>query len=171
MTKDLEIIIDEAPKTKKTFGNKAKEYLKRYGLAELISKATFALGYKLAYDYSGDELFASYVATQCGNVGYYTPVVIKDIVGTKREYQLKGRKFGMKDLGVVLGKCAVEFGPPGVGDSLVTRPLITDAVTTSLGTEYNLLGSVLADVVFYIGTTRVYERIKKYGNGDNKNEK
>ena len=160
MTENLENIVEQSPKKDRTIVDKAKEYLQRYGVAEVISKASFAIGYKVAYDYSRDELFASYVATQCGNLGFYGPIVIRDIVGTKRQYNKDGKKFGAKDLGTILGKCALEFGPTGVIDTLVTRPLITDAVTTSLGTEYNLFGSILADIFFYVGTTRIYEWIK-----------
>jgi len=161
MIQDSNEINEQSTRRDRTILDKAKEYLKRYGLAEIISKTAFAIGYKVAYDYSQDELFASYIATQCGNVGYYGPVVVSDIVNTKREHNSLDKKFGVKDLGTILGECALEFGPTGVLDTLVTRPLITDGVTKSLGTEYNLLGSILADIVFYVGTTRVYEWIKR----------
>lgn len=141
---------------------KITEWVKRYGLAEVLSTALAWAGAKITYETTKDSSYAALTATWAGNLGYYGPIFIKDINDRYKSARKEGKVFGLRNLAQTLRNLAIEFGPSGTLDALVTRPLLTKFCIDKCGPDAGMfMGRYTADAIFYGLTIPIYEAVKK----------
>ena len=74
------------------------------------------------------------------------------------------RAFGLREIGRLATDLIAEFGPAGVLDTLVTRPLAMAGGIRLLGSQLGVVaGKIVADILFYLPVVFMYERRKRRG--------
>ena len=111
---------------------------------------------------TGSAIAAGYGGAWGEAVGYSTVIIARDFLSASRSVRARGRAFGVADVGRVIVGLIQEFGPSGILDTLVTRPLAMAAGIRWLGAQWGVLaGKVAADILFYIPVILLYERRKR----------
>ncbi len=151
----------------KTLKRKAWEWVKRYGPMEIAATGAAYVASRETYKYTGNEELAAIAATNAGNVAFYGPRIVLDVYNRYREIKSEGKNFTKKDLSAVLGKLAIEFGPAGAIDTLITRPISNDLCTRALGREIGVpVGQQIANVAFFSMVIPIYEFLNRNKNKD-----
>lgn len=137
-------------------------WLNRYGLAECAGIACALAGSLLVRRLSGNAIAAAYAAAWGETLGYSTAIVGRDFLAGVRTARVKQQAFGARGaLGIVVGLLA-EFGPAGLLDTFVTRPLTMGLGARLVGPKLGVLaGKLAADVLFYVPVIFVYERKRR----------
>ena len=131
------------------FGN-WRDWLRRFGWAELCGIAGSYLGYLLAQHVSASPAIAAYGATFGENSAYYSVIFLRDMRSHPAAERSKGK--------VLLGMMH-DFGLAEVLDSLAVRPGLTLLAVALLGQVLGVgAGKVAADLVFYLLAIAFYER-------------
>jgi hypothetical protein len=131
---------------------KLREWAGRYAGPLLIGKALTLIAANAGRLLSGNVIVAAFLGTWADNLGFYGFVAFRD---------MKGRKAG--DFLKVGRNMLVEFGPAEYLDSFVVRPLFL-SVFPYLIADYSLavlLGSIAADVTYFIPVIISYESRKR----------
>ena len=139
------------------FANNWREWVSRYGWAELCGLATSYLGYFAGAQFSGSAAAGAYSASAGENVGYYGCLIWREIASRLAS--------GERLSGAMLVRTArdllYEFGLPETLDFLIVRPASTFGAVHLFGRGAGvLIGKVVADVFFYALTVTFYERRK-----------
>jgi hypothetical protein len=132
-----------------TFGN-WRDWVRRFGWAELFGIAGSYLGYALARKVSGNPVVAAYGATLGENAAYYSVIYWRD---------LRALPFGERGAGKVLLGMLHDFGLAEILDSLAVRPGITLLAVAMFGQAIGVgAGKIASDLVFYLLAIAFYER-------------
>jgi divalent metal cation (Fe/Co/Zn/Cd) transporter len=120
--------------------NKILWYVKRYGIAEIISVAIGLLSFAVARMFTDNEIICAYVITIFETLSFYGVIFLRD-------YRSKTKRSALKTFYHMI----FEFGAAEVLDVLVTRPGIIALLLLFLGNSWlnALLGMILANLVFY----------------------
>lgn len=140
--------------------DKLKEWLKRYGSAELTGIVFSLVFANLSMGATGNIILSAFIGAWAENLGFYGTIVTRDLQSKKK---MSGRPLNLKDYFHQLRNSIVEFGPPEYLDSLVIRPFYL-SLFPHLISNYTLaifLGTLLANVTYYIPTIALYEFRKK----------
>jgi hypothetical protein len=136
---------------------KWREWIGRYGWAELCGTLGSYTGFFVTLWLSGSVIAASYGAALGENIGFY------GCIGT-RDYQRRraqGAAISTSLFAAILKDMVTEFGVAELLDSLVVRPGATFLAVTMFGqTAGVLIGKISADAVFYALAIGFYERRK-----------
>lgn len=151
--------------TQRRIRHKVFEWLRRYGPNEIAGWVTEA-GVALAvHALTGSYAAAVVAATIGASAGYYATAYIN---GVRWAYRAQtGRRWPMRVLvanGLTARSIAVEFGPAETIDSITIRPIalyLGPLVVGSTAVGF-VLGSVVADVAFYVMTIFSYERFTRW---------
>jgi hypothetical protein len=143
--------------------NKIREWLRRYGLAEVISLILTVVSSWLTYESSKNNLTIALVATWVGNIGYFGTILIQDILLAISQLQKIGKKYSFETFCKNLKALLVEFGIAELFDSFFLRPTLMYYLplwvdNLSLGV---IMAKFLADITFYIPAIVSYELSKK----------
>jgi hypothetical protein len=138
-------------------------WLNRYGLAECAGIACALAGSLVVRRWSGNAIAAAYAAAWGETLGYSTAIVGRDFLAGIRTAREKRLNFGARGaLGVVVGLLA-EFGPAGLLDTFVTRPLTMGLGARFVGPKLGVVaGKLAADVLFYVPVIFMYERKRRW---------
>jgi hypothetical protein len=143
---------------------KCMEWLKRYGPLEIAATLAAYGASRVTYELTGSEVYAAIAATHAGNIAYYGPLLIREIIVDRRAALIEGEPYGAKGLLKTTRNLAWEFGPAATIDTLVTRPFLTGLATVKLGREFGVpAGKYSADAIFYLQTIFSYEMLKRKG--------
>src|SRR5437879_8999783 len=112
---------------------KLAEWVRRYGLAECAGVTCALLGSFMARRLTGNAVAAAYAGAWGETLGYSSVIVGRDFLVGVRGARSAGRKFGVRTASGVATDLLSEFGPAGVLDTLLTRPL-------AMGLGVRLLG-------------------------------
>ena len=144
--------------------HKVVEWLRRYAANEIagwVAQAGAAWG---VHALTGSYAAAVVAATIGASVGYYAAAYVN---GVRWAYRAQaGLRWPMRVLvanGLTARSIAVEFGPAEAIDSIAIRPvalLLGPLVVGSTAVGF-VLGSVVADVAFYVMTIFSYERFTR----------
>lgn len=143
---------------------KIKEWCDRYLVAEIISVTVglvFALVLKATMM---NTIIIAFIVTWIQNIGFYGYIVWKDLRAmhkTKKEF--KGKGIGIKEFLVQFRNMIIEFGPAEYLDSTIIRPFYLAVLPLAI-TNYGVaifIGTILADISYYIPTIISYESRKK----------
>jgi hypothetical protein len=141
---------------------KVREWLHRYGLAECAGITCALLGSFAVRHVGGSAIAAAYAAAWAESIGYASVVITKDLVAESRRARAGNASFGFGHAHRVGAGLLAEFGPSGILDTFVTRPLAMALGTRFLGPELGVVaGKISADIVFYLPVIFIYEHRKR----------
>ena len=147
----------------RTLRSKTIEWFRRYAPNELAGWAVELGGAAAIYHLTGSYAAAVVAGTIGASVGYYATAYFN---GVRWSYRAKtNNSWPMRVLvanGLATRSIAVEFGPAEVIDSILIRPMTLYAGPLLVGNVAVgfVLGSVAADVAFYVMAIFSYERFK-----------
>ena len=139
------------------------EWIKRYGLAEILSLFSTVLASWIIFEYTQSQFKMAVVATWAGNIGYFGTILIQDIFGAKAQLKSVGKQYTTETFYKNVRALFVEFGIAEVFDAFLIRPTLLYYFPLWLG---NLSLSVVvakftADITFYVPAIISYELSKK----------
>jgi hypothetical protein len=150
--------------------DKTWEWTKRYGPAELASMATAYLGFFLARDLES-EVASAYSATMLSNVGFYGTMIVQDVVRDSKVAREAGEEYGIKGATKTGLKLVGEFGLGEFLDSTLIRPVLIGGGVRAFGKNIGVgVGTIAANISFYLPTILSYETIKHFTRGEDKQE-
>lgn len=138
---------------------KVKEWFQRYAIAELIGIILALIVSNLTMLLFNNAIIAAFLATWADNLGFYGTIIINDLKLRKK----KDNKIGIKSILKLARNIIIEFGPAEYLDSFAIRPFYL-AIFPLLISNYSLailIGTLLADVTYFIPTIISYEFRKK----------
>lgn len=139
------------------------EWIKRYGLAEIISLTSTIVSSWLTFEYTKSNLTTALVATWVGNIGYFGTILIQDILLAIKQLKKIEKKYSLETFYKNIRALFVEFGIAEVFDSIFIRPALLYYFPILIGNR--TLGVVIAkfaaDITFYIPAIISYELSKK----------
>ena len=136
-----------------------RDWIARYGFAELAGIACALLGSLLVRRVTGSSVAAAYGAAWGESLGYSSVIVTRDVLTESRAARAVERRFGARQASGVVGGLLAEFGPAALLDTFVTRPLVMGLGIRFFGLGLGIvIGKAVADVLFYIPVILIYER-------------
>src|SRR5689334_19603958 len=87
------------------------EWLRRYGIAELIGTCTALAGAWLVQRLGGNAVAAAYGGALGENVGFYGTIVARELAAERRGARAAGVAFGPLCALRTAGALLIEFGP------------------------------------------------------------
>ena len=142
---------------------KLKEWIKRYGLAEIISLTATVVGSWLTFELTKSNISTALVATWVGNIGYFGTILIQDIQLAIEQLRANGKEYSVETFYQNVRALFVEFGVAEIFDTFLIRPTLLYYFPLLLGNR--TLGVVIAkfaaDITFYIPAIISYELSKK----------
>lgn len=154
----LETIVEE-----RGVGWRAKlvEWIQRYGVAECAGIACALIGAFVVRRVTGNAVATAYAGAWSETLGYAAAIIVRDFLAEARAAREAGHAFSARHAAEVGTGLLAEFGPSGVLDTMVTRPLAMGLGARFLGPERGLVaGKLAADIVFYLPVIFMYERRK-----------
>lgn len=143
---------------------KYRDWLTRYGYAEVAGLMTTYAGYLLGYFLlDSSPIFAAYLAAIAENIGYYGVMCIRESLTDHKQAQQDAASYGFWGTLRTLGKLLAEFGPAELVDTFFIRPFCIGLATQYLGVAAGVfVGKLASDVVFYIPVIISYEARKVF---------
>ena len=142
---------------------KLREWIKRYGLAEIISLTATVLASWLAFELTENNITTALIATWTGNIGYFGTILIQDIQLATNQLRSKGKVYSLETFYQNVRALFVEFGIAEIFDTFLIRPALLYYFPLIVGNR--TLGVVIAkfaaDITFYIPAIISYELSKK----------
>jgi uncharacterized membrane protein YeaQ/YmgE (transglycosylase-associated protein family) len=144
-------------------GSKVVEWVRRYLPNEIAGWVGELGGAWVTYELTGSFAAAVVVGTIGASVGYYATAYVNGVRWSCREQAAWSRpmRWLIANL-VALRSILVEFGPAESVDSIVIRPVLLYSFPFLLGNIAVgwIVGSLVADVAFYVLAIFSYERFK-----------
>ncbi|WP_146199038.1 hypothetical protein [Arcicella aurantiaca] len=142
---------------------KIKEWIKRYGWAEVISLMLTVLSSWLAFKLTNSKITTALIGTWIGNIGYFGTILIGDILLAQKQLRSIDKPYSLTTFYKNIRALLVEFGIAELFDSLFIRPVLMYYLpiwmdNLSVGV---VLAKLLADITFYIPAIVSYELSKK----------
>jgi len=143
--------------------SRAKEWLKRYLFAEILSSALTIAAALLAYRFTNNRVATAIIATWAGNISYFGYILYKDIAHTRKSLSASGKAYTLYTFGKNVRALAVEFGPAELLDSFVVRPVLMYYLPVLVGSLAigTILAKFSADITFYLPAIISYELSKE----------
>ncbi len=140
-----------------------REWLRRYGPAELLSIGATLGGVGVAHASGASGVQTALVGTWAGNVAYFGWILVADIRRTRRALRAAGQPYAGRALGRNLRALAIEFGPAEVLDSFLVRPALMYWLPLAMGSVGwgSLAAKFAADITFYVPAILSYELSKR----------
>ena len=144
---------------------KFKEWLKRYLPSEIIGTFT-ALGVaSVTHAFYKNPVFVAYAGSIGEAIGFYSTIFIQNILFARKKYKSENKHFSFSVLSKIITHIVLEFGPAGLLDGLLLRPLFMYLFPIYLKsfTFGILVGKLASDLTFYILVIVSYEiKTKKF---------
>jgi hypothetical protein len=148
---------------RRSIGAKIVEWVRRYAPNEIAGWVGELAAAWATYHLSGSYAAAVVAGTIGASVGYYATAYVNGVRWSYRAQLGRSRPTRMLVAnGLALRSIAVEFGPAEAIDSILIRPLTLYAgpfLVGNLAVGF-VLGSIAADVAFYVMAIFSYERFK-----------
>jgi formate/nitrite transporter FocA (FNT family) len=143
--------------------SKIKEWLLRYGPAEIVSLIGTLLAAWLIFHTTGNRFETSVAGTLGGNVGYFGTILLQDVIRTRKKLNVAGRTYTGNIFGKNIRALFIEFGLAEVLDTLLIRPFLLYKMPLWIGdlTWGLIIAKFAADVTFYLPAILFYEWSKK----------
>lgn len=142
---------------------KIREWLWRYGPAEIISLPATLIPAQIVLHHSGNAIAAALTGTWGGNIGYFGTILLRDMWLTRNTFRSEGRHYGIKAFIKNLRALFLEFGVAEVLDTLLVRPALMYYLPRLLGNfSWGIItAKFAADLTFYIPAIIFYEWSKE----------
>jgi hypothetical protein len=140
-----------------------RDWLARYGPAEVAGTGGALLGAYLAHALTGSEIAAAYGGTIGENLGFYGVMITREVRADYRRHRGEGRAYGARQWLQTASHLVLEFGFAELLDSALIRPLAMATGTYYLGRGLGVpAGKLLADVIFYVPVIFSYELRRRF---------
>jgi hypothetical protein len=138
--------------------SRAGDWLRRYGVAEVVAVCS-ALGAAWLADAAGAPLLVvAYAAAVGENVGFYGTIVGRQVAHDWRLAAADGERYAAPHLWRTTRELLLEFGPAELLDSFLIRPFAMGLGVRLLGRDAGVVaGKLAADVTFYLPVIMTYE--------------
>jgi hypothetical protein len=136
---------------------KMKDWIRRYGLAEIFGLVGTVVFAKITYHFSGNLIISAFAGSMGENFGYYGYILYREF-----KYEIYTGSHILK-LAKRLRNLLFEFGPAETLDLFISRPFFLTVLPKIVG-DYTLgiiAGKIISDIVFYAITIPSYEARKK----------
>ena len=138
-------------------------WLNRYGIAECAGIACALAGSLFVRRMTGNDIAAAYGGAWGESIGYSTAIVFRDFLAGIRTARSTRQPFGVRGTLAIIVSLITEFGPAGLLDTFLTRPLAMGLGARFVGPKLGVLaGKLVADVLFYVPVIFVYERKRRW---------
>jgi hypothetical protein len=135
-----------------------RQWLRRYGPAELFGIGTALLAAKLASVAGAPLVVVAYAGAVGENVGFYGTIIARQVADDRRQAHTDGERYRGMHLWRTARELLLEFGPAELLDSFLLRPLAMGIGVRLLGeTTGIIVGKLAADVSFYLPVILTYE--------------
>ncbi len=143
-----------------------KQFIDRYIYAEIFATFTAMLGAIIIFSITNNKIISVYAGTICEGIGYYTLIVIRDVLNSIKYEQNHKHKYKLINFLKDIRRIIIEFGFSELLDLFIVRPFCMYIFTSWLSNfgVGILVGKVVADILFYVPTTIAYKLQKKYLN-------
>ena len=143
--------------------SRVREWLLRYGPAELLSLLATLGGAAATARAGGNGVAVALAATWAGNLAYFGLILAQDVWRTRRELHAQGRAYTLGTFGRNVRALVIEFGPAEALDSLLIRPALMYWLPRWLHSvpQGILAAKFAADITFYIPAIISYELSKR----------
>lgn len=143
---------------------KIKEWLKRYVPAQILSVVASVLLSVLFFLITDNRILLAYILTLVQTIIFYTYILIADILARYRRYAKEGKKYTWLTFLKDVRNLIIEFGPSEILDIFIVRPAALYLGPLLLGNFAIgiIVGTLVADVIYYIPAILMYEMRKKY---------
>ena len=146
-----------------TWREKGREWLSRYGVAEVVGVGAALIGSALLHASTGNEVFAAYGGAIGENVGYYGVIVARDVARARRAARAAARTYGLAGAFRTARDLVLEFGLAEVIDTGFVRPLAMALGMRFVGPGAGVVaGKLVADVAFYVPVICAYELRRRF---------
>ena len=142
-------------------GGRAREWLARYGAAEIAGIITAVLGAWIVRSLTHNDVATAYGGALGENIGFYGTIIAREAAFESRLARDAGQRFGVRGVVRIAVALATEFGPAELLDSGVVRPLAMGLAARFLGPVGVVAGKLAADVTFYVPVIISYELRKR----------
>ena len=142
-----------------------REWVARYGAAELVGTGGALLGAYVTRALTGSEIAAAYGGTIGENLGFYGVMIGREVRSDYRRHRGETRAYGARQWLQTASHLVLEFGFAEVLDSVLIRPLAMATGTHYLGRGWGVAaGKLVADVIFYVPVIISYELRRRFQN-------
>ena len=143
--------------------HKLKEWLKRYLPAEIVGTITAVGTASIARFFSENYIFIAYAGSIGESIGFYSTILIQNILISAKKHTINNEQFSFTDFSKIIAGIILEFGPAGLIDGLLLRPLFMYLFPIYLNnfTLGILVGKIVGDFTFYILVILSYEMKKR----------
>ena len=140
--------------------SKIKEWIARYGTAEIIGLVFVIVFSNILYFITGNLIVTALITPWFENIGFYGTIVFRDIKNHKKKY---GKVTFLGFFKLMISN-TIEFGPAEYFDSMILRPFffIVFPLFIPNYTIAIILASLTANITFYTPVIISYELKKKY---------
>lgn len=137
---------------------KLRDWIARYGPAECGGLVLAFLASITVRRLAHNAIASAYAAAWGETIGYASVIVVRDVITELRHH----RRSATRHATTVATGLVTEFGPAGIIDTLLTRPLAMAFGIRLFGPVLGLVaGKIMADVVFYAPVIYMYEWRKR----------
>lgn len=137
---------------------KTSEWLRRYGIAEIVGVGAALAGSWSVHALTGNDLLTAYGGAIGENLGYYGVIVGRDVARDMRATRAGGRTYGVRGALHTGRNLVFEFGIAEVIDTGFFRPLAMGLGMRFFGQGAGVVvGKLVADVAFYVPVVCAYE--------------
>jgi hypothetical protein len=142
---------------------KGLEWLRRYGVAEVVGVGTALAASVSVRAATGNDVLAAYGGALGENVGYYGVIVARDIGRARRAARAAARTYGSAGVFRTARDLILEFGVAEVIDTAFVRPLAMALGMRFVGPGAGVVaGKLVADVAFYVPVICAYELRRRF---------
>jgi hypothetical protein len=141
---------------------KLTEWIKRYGLAEIISLVMTVGGAWLTFHFTQNKITTALIGTWAGNIGYFGTILIEDILLAIRQLEAVGKKYSLETFYKNVRALFVEFGIAEVFDTFLIRPTLMYYIPIWINdlSWGVVIAKFAADITFYVPAIVSYELSK-----------
>lgn len=141
---------------------RAKEWIRRYLPAELLSLAATVSATLITSFFTNRLIITAISATWAGNIAYFGYILAADVNVARKALKEAGRQYTFTTFLKNLRALFFEFGLAELFDSLLIRPLLMYYLPIVSGNLLvgSIIGKIAADITFYIPAIISYEAAK-----------
>jgi hypothetical protein len=142
---------------------KIREWLRRYIPAEIIGTITAVGAAGVSQMIWGNPVLSAYAGSFGEELGFYSTMLIQNMATVRQKNRAESKNHSFADFSQVSRGMMLEFGPAGIIDGLLLRPLFM-YIFPLLMNNFALgifVGKIAGDIAFYSLVILSYETKKK----------
>ncbi len=138
---------------------KIKNWIKRYGPAEIVCSIFAVLSASVIYSLTKNDILTALAGTWGENIGFYGVIGFRDVRASRKNHKENGKNYTIFSFLKTIRAMIFEFGPAEILDTFFSRPLMMymfPKITGNIQTGI-FAGKIAADIIVYIPIIISYE--------------